>query len=278
MKLTPRYDVPDFLRFEGSLDDPSVALLRQRRRLASTLAELDDAQWGTPSRCDGWSVQDVIAHLVDANRFWAISIAAGRSGEPTRYLATFDPVASPAEMVDGVRSLPSTEVLERFVESNEAVAESVAGLDDDGWSALGEAPPGHVPLCAVALHALWDGWIHERDVALPLGLAPVEDADEIAGSLRYAVCISPALAVAGGSTRQGSIVVEATDPNVRVVVDVGEAVFVHEGDAATGALHLTGSAVELVEALTYRVPLCQPVGDEHEWLFGGLAEVFDREP
>ena len=78
MRLKPRYDTPGFLRFEGPLDDPSVPLLRQRRRLASIVAELDDAQWATPSRCEGWSVQDVIAHLVDTDRFWAISIAAGR--------------------------------------------------------------------------------------------------------------------------------------------------------------------------------------------------------
>ena len=278
MQLRPRYDVPDFLRFEGSLDDPAAALLRQRRRLASILGELDDAQWATASRCVGWSVRDVVAHLVDTNRFWAISIAAGRAGEPTRYLATFDPVASPAEMVAGVRSLPPATVLERFVESTEGVAESVAGLDDDGWSTLGEAPPGHVPLRAVAMHAVWDAWIHERDITLPLGLAPVEEADEIAGCLRYAAAISPALAVAGGSTRQGSILIEVTDPEVRVVVDVGEAVLVHDGDASIDALHLTGSAVEVLEALSYRVPLRQPVADEHQWLFGGLAEVFDREP
>jgi hypothetical protein len=181
-------------------------------------------------------------------------------------------------MVAGVRSLPPATVLERFVESNEGVAESVAGLDDDGWSTLGEAPPGHVPLRAVALHALWDAWIHERDITLPLGLAPVEEADEIAGCLRYAASLSPALAVAGGSTRQGSILIEVTDPEVRVVVDVGEAVLVHDGDASSDALHLTGSAVEVLEALSYRMPLGQPVADEHQWLFGGLAEVFDREP
>jgi uncharacterized protein (TIGR03083 family) len=278
MQLKPRYDVPGFLRFEGPLDDPSVALLRQRRRLASTLAELDDAQWATASRCEGWSVQDVVAHLVDANRFWAISIAAGRSGEPTRFLAGFDPVASPAEMVDGVRSLPSATVLERFVDSNEAIAESVAGLDDDGWSMLGEAPPGHVPLRAVALHALWDAWVHERDIALPLGLAPVEEADEIASSLGYAAVLSPAFAITEGSTRRGSIVIEVHDPDVRVVIDVDATILVHSGDASTDALRLTGSAVELLEALSYRTPLPQPVADEHWWLLDGLARAFDREP
>jgi len=26
------------------------------------------------------------------------------------------------------------------------------------------------------------------------------------------------------------------------------------------------------------MPLRQPVDDEHQWLFSGLAQVFDREP
>lgn len=278
MQLTPRYDAPDFLRFEAAPPDPSVALLRQRRRLAATLAELDDAQWSAPSRCEEWSVQDVTAHLVDTNGFWVASIAAARSGEPTRYLANFDPVATPAQLVAGARSSSPAEVLERFVESNEALAESVAGLDLEGWSMTGEAPPGHVPLRAVALHALWDSWVHERDIMLPLGITPVEDADEIAASLHYVACLSPAFAVAGGSTRLGSVVVETTEPDVHVVVDVGEGIVVHEGDATHDAIHLTGSTVELLEGLSYRVPLRQAVDDEQRWLLDGVARVFDREP
>jgi uncharacterized protein (TIGR03083 family) len=278
MQLTPLYDTPGFMRFEVPPADPSVALLRQRRRLASILAELGDAQWAAPSRCEAWSVRDVVSHLVTTNQFWAISITAARSGEPTRLLATFDPVATPEELVDATRSLPWSKVLGRIVDTNEALAESVAGLDDDGWSALGEAPPGHVPLRAVALHALWDAWIHERDIVLPLRLDPDEEADEIAGCLGYAAVLSPALAVAGGSTRHGSIVIETTEPEVRVVVDVGEGIVVHDGEPATDALHLTGSAVGLLEALSYRMPLGQPVADEHRWLFGGLAKVFDLEP
>jgi hypothetical protein len=43
------------------------------------------------------------------------------------------------------------------------------------------------------------------------------------------------------------------------------------------ALVLRGSAVELLEGISYRVPLTQTVDDEHEWLFDGLAKVFDRQ-
>ncbi|HET6727996.1 MAG TPA: maleylpyruvate isomerase family mycothiol-dependent enzyme [Jiangellaceae bacterium] len=278
MLLTPRYDEPSFFRFELALADPAVPLLRQRRRLASLVGGLDDAQWATASRCDGWSVQDVIAHLVSANQFWAFSIRAALEGKPSRFLATFDPVASPAELVEAVRSQPSADVLARFVETNESLAAVVAEVGDDGWSTLGEAPQGHVPLRAVALHALWDSWVHERDVVLPLGLIPVEEPDEIAGCLVYVAALSPAFVVAGGARRQGAIAVEAADPDVRFLVDVGESVVVRAGDVPAGALCLTGPAVELLEALSFRGPLPCPVADDMRWLLSGLAAAFDREP
>jgi uncharacterized protein (TIGR03083 family) len=276
MLLTPRYDDPAFFRIETQPRDPALPLLRQRRRLASLLGGLDDEQWAAASRCEGWSVRDVIAHLVSTNQFWAFSIGAALGGEPTRFLASFDAVATPVELVEALRSQPPAEVLDAFVATNEAIADAIARLDDGGWSTLAEAPPGHVAIRAVALHALWDAWVHERDVVIPLGLTPVDEPDELAGCLTYVAALSPAFAVAGGSTRRGAIAVEATHPEVRFVVDVGESVVVRAGEAPAGALRLTGSAVELIEALSFRAPLPCPVADEHRWLLDGLAEVFDR--
>jgi uncharacterized protein (TIGR03083 family) len=251
-------------------------MLRQRRRLAALLGGLDADQWSTASRCAGWTVQDVIAHLVTTNQFWAFSVGAARAGEPSRFLATFDPVATPAELVDAVRSLSAAEVLHQFVETTDALASAVDGLDENGWAMLGEAPPGHVPLRAVVMHALWDSWIHERDIALPLGLVPVEEADEVADSLRYAVALTALLQVAGGSTRRGAIEVDGTGPDVRFVVELNGSVSVSEGEAPAAPLRLTGPAVELLEALSFRAPLTAPVPDEQRWLLAGLAEVFDQ--
>jgi len=278
MLLKPRYDEPLFLQLDLPLGDPAVPLLRQRYRLAALLAGLDGEQWAVPSRCEGWSVQDVIAHLVTTNQFWAFSIAAALGGEPTRFLATFDPVASPAELVEAVRSQTPAETLDAFVLTNAALADAVAAIDDDGWSTIGEAPPGHVPLRAVVWHALWDSWIHERDLVLPLGLTPVDEPDEIIGGLAYCAALSPAFAVAGGSTRTGAIVIDATDPDVRFVVEVGESVIVHAGDGPADPLQLTGRAVELVEALSFRAPPTFQIDERHRWLMDGLAEAFDREP
>lgn len=277
MQLTPRYDDPSFLVLDLDLGDPAVPLLRQRRRFEAALRDLDDEQWATASRCDGWSVRDVVAHLVSTNQFWTFTVDSARRGEPSRFLATFDPVATPASLVDGTRGQSPAEVLDHFVESNAALAAVVADLGPDDWTTLGEAPPGHLPLAGVALHALWDSWVHERDVLLPLGLEPRAEVDEITGCLVYSAALSPAFSVAGGSTRAGSIAVEATAPSVELVIEVARSVTVHTGTVPADALHLRGSAVELVEGLSFRAPLPGPVGDEHRWLLGGLAEVFDRD-
>jgi len=276
MQLTPRYDGPPLLRLDGPFTDPSVPLMQQRRRLAATLTTFDAEQWAAPTRCDGWSVQDVVTHLVSTNQFFAISISAGLAGEPTRFLATFDPVASPAEMVAKVRSQPFGAVLDRFVETNEALADAATGLDEAGWATIGEAPPGHVALRAVALHALWDAWIHERDVLLPLGLPTVEEADEISGTLHYAAALGPAFSASLGSTREGVLAVAASDPDDRFVVEVGSTVVVRDGEAPEGAPRLVGSAVELLEALSFRAPLPHPMAPEDQWLLGDLGQIFDR--
>ena len=84
--------------------------------------------------------------------------------------------------------------------------------------------------------------------------------------------------MAAGATRVGPIAVDATDPEIHFVVEVGESVVVRAGDAPPDALRLNGPAVELVEALCFRMRLPCPVPADQQWLLSGLAEVFDREP
>jgi uncharacterized protein (TIGR03083 family) len=276
VQLTPWYDGEPILRLEVGPDDPSIPLLRQRRRLSSTLARLDDDQWATPSRCEGWTVRDVISHLTTTNQFWALSATAGRAGEPTRFLATFDPVATPAQLVDRARAVPAADVLAEFDESTEALAAALAGVEGHEWSTVtAEAPPGHVELVAMAAHALWDSWVHERDVLLPLGLPVTEEPDEVEYCLDYAVALGPALAVSRGRRRTGRLAVEASDPDVRLLVDVGDAVVVRAGGTDTGDPCIRGTAVDLLEGLSFRTPLDHGLADDHRWLLEGLDEVFD---
>lgn len=275
MLIAPRYDTDPIIVIDGPIDDQRDTLVRQRRRMVSQLASLSDDQWRTPSRCDGWTAQDVIAHLSGTNEFWQVSMMAGLAGAPTRFLERFDPKATPAAMVGAMQALTPAETYERFVESTTAMCAVVGALDDDGWATIAEAPPGHVPIRLVAHHALWDAWVHERDILLPLGVAPAEEGDEVIACLRYAAALGPALTLMSDGDRRGVLAIDASEPTTQIVVDVADVVSVREGPVPGGSAVLRGRAVDLLEMLSIRVPFDQPVRDDARWMLDGLAAVFE---
>jgi uncharacterized protein (TIGR03083 family) len=243
--------------------------------LAKTLSSLSPSQWATPSRCEGWRVQDVVAHLTGADQFWKVSIDSGLAHAPTRILADFDPRATPAAMVDAVRDTSPSDTLAAYLDASEALCATVESLDDEDWEAIAESPAGHVSMSAVAHHALWDAWVHERDVLMPLGLVPEEEADEIVASLRYAAAIGPALALQKATARAGALALVVQRPRALVVVTIRNDVEVADADPPDDALVLTGDAVEVLETLSVRARWREPIPEDKAWLLAGLAEVFE---
>jgi uncharacterized protein (TIGR03083 family) len=274
MLLKPRYDGPPIISIAGEPGDQLAPVTRQRRRFETMLEGLGDDDWRAPTRCESWTVQDVVAHVVGVNAFWHASVQAGLAGTPTRVLAGFDPATTPDLMVAPMRELAPAEVLAQFVSSNEAFLGVLAELDDGDWRTLAESPPGHVPIRLLAAHALWDSWIHERDVALPLGLPPPLEPDEVESCLRYAAALSPAFAIEAGQLLAGTFAVEAGDPSVSCVLEVGESVSLRDDVASSEMPCLRGDAVTLVETLSIRARV--PPATPPEWLglLNGLATAF----
>jgi uncharacterized protein (TIGR03083 family) len=273
MLISPRYDGPPIISIVGRPDDQLVPVTRQRRRFESTLAGLPADAWRAPTRCAGWTVHDVVAHLTDVNNFWHASVRAGLAGTPTRILAGFDPAATPEFLAAQMRELAPGEVFERFQASNDALLGVLAELDDHGWTMLAEAPPGHLPIRLLAHHALWDAWIHERDVELPLGRTPTVEPDEVASSLRYAAALSPAFFLSGGDDLRGSFAVDANDPALQFTLDVSDSVAVRD-DIEPAAPCLGGDAVELLEAVSLRCPLPADAPVAWQDLLQGLTTAF----
>lgn len=275
MQLNPQYGTDPVLVLDV---DPTAILeptVRQRRRLASTIAGFTDTEWTHPSRCAGWSSRDVLVHLDSTNFFWTQSIAAGLRGEPTRFLATFDPVTSPAASVSQSQELSPAAVRDRFVESTDTLCALLESLGPDDWTLLAEAPPGHVSISAVVHHALWDAWVHERDILLPLDTDVVVADDEVTACLRWAAALGPTLARSRGVNGRGRLAVHATDPDADVLIDIGDQIVVTDR-AGAADLTLVGSAAELVDMLSIRLPLSQSIPPEATWMLDGLATTFDN--
>ena len=275
MLLSPRYDGDPLLTVE--VRDPGPhPLLQQRERLGAQLQGLTDDEWHAPSRCEAWTAQDVITHLNTTNGFWGLSIRQALAGEPTRFLATFDPVASPAQMVEGSAKVSPEQTLTEYLDGVADLFALVDGLDSSDWDRVGEAPPGHVPLWLLADHALWDCWVHERDVLLPLGRSTVEDDAEVLTCLRYAAGLGRAFVLQTGGATRGAAEVVVTGPDTRFVVEAGvDQVRVHDGPAPDGARSAELPAVVLLEMLSMR-DVAEPVPETVEWLTAGLATVFDQ--
>jgi hypothetical protein len=178
-------------------------------------------------------------------------------------------------MIEPMRALSLSDVLDQFIASNEAFLGALETLDADGWSTTAESPAGHVPIRLVAHHALWDAWVHERDIAIPLGITPTEMPDEIGIALRYAAAVGPALTIGDANAYSGALAVVATEPDDSFTLEVTDSVVVRNDAPAVGVPCLRGSAVTLIEGLSIRVPL--PADTPSEWhsLVQGLATVFD---
>lgn len=282
MRLTPRYGNDPLIELGGRPAAVALPAIRQRRRLAEVLASLDPLEWDHPSRCDGWSVRDVAVHLESVNAFWNFSIQAGVAGQPTTFLERFDPVATPAEIVAAAGDLSREVVLERFIASNEQLINTIESLDPSGWDAQAETPAGHLKMGALVHHALWDSWIHERDILLPLDREPVEEDDEVLAALRYSAALSPAVTLSLGRGGSGVVAVTCTrtGTSMQVVVD-GTRVVVDDrlDENANPDIELRADGVLLAEALSCRRPLADVLPElplDTAWLVEGLATVFGQ--
>ena len=281
MQLTPRYDPPPILAIETPDEPSAIAVVRQRRRLLDLLGSLTDEQWAAPSRCDGWAVCDVAAHLVTVDGFWQLSIEQGVAGTPTRFLTSFDPAATPPLLVAPMRELPPEEILARLAAATDGFLATIEALPPEAWEVVAEAPPGHLPVRLVTDHALWDCWVHERDIALPLGLDPAQEPDEIARCARYAAALGPGLAISRGQAPVGTFAVRSTLPGGSIdefVLDIDDVdVCVSNGPPAAGTDMpvLTGAGADLIEALSIRAPLPADAPAAWHTLVQGLADAFD---
>ncbi|WP_198588111.1 maleylpyruvate isomerase family mycothiol-dependent enzyme [Geodermatophilus chilensis] len=138
-----------------------MALARaEREDLLDLLVTLSPEQWRAPSLCAGWSVQDVVAHVLSYEELGPRQLAA----RFTRGLLAFDrvnavglqeyAVRTPAELVDLLRR----------------------HLTPTGLTAgLGGAI------------ALTDGLVHHQDIRRPLGLPREVPADRVVPALRTAL-------------------------------------------------------------------------------------------
>jgi uncharacterized protein (TIGR03084 family) len=162
------------------------ALAEQHAQLATLLDPLDDAGWRRPTRCEGWSVADVVLHLAQTDEL-ALASAQDRFAESLDVLAggltgqaTVDDGA--AALVARERGMPNSALLERWRTAAGSLRDALAAGDPRRrvtWVA------GQLSTKTLATTRLAECWIHTGDVAEAIGIVQ-EPTDRLVHVARLA--------------------------------------------------------------------------------------------
>jgi uncharacterized protein (TIGR03083 family) len=140
---------------QGTLDEWEL--------FATLVSGLDEAQWAAPSRCEGWQVRDVAAHVYGT----AHDVLKGTVGQRT-----------PDEEAQAHRHLSPRELAAELRQVVAGLDPLFASLDDAAWASPSPAPDFSI---GEGVLALWyDTWIHGDDIRAAVGLPTVRGGGLVA--------------------------------------------------------------------------------------------------
>ena len=190
-----------------------TALGEQHAELDRLLDPLPDAGWQQPTRCEGWTVADVVLHLSQTDEL-AIASAQGRFAEGLDVLAggldrqgNVDDGA--AAMVTNERGMPNAAVLERWRSGAATLRELLAASDPHRrvtWVS------GQLSIHTLTSTRLAECWIHTGDVAEALDVAQ-EPTDSLEHIARLAWRTLPYAFARDGRELAGPVAFELTSPS-----------------------------------------------------------------
>lgn len=150
----------------------SDGLLAELDRFEQLIRPLDDEQWDTPSRCEGWTVGDVARHVIGS----MADVAAGQLDG----LGT--PEVTAREVAERQGRSPAA-LADECAEVRKAAAGLLPLFDDDAWAAA--SPGGYEGTLGDGVEALWyDTWLHADDIRAAIGL-PSEVGLALEGALSH---------------------------------------------------------------------------------------------
>ncbi|WP_405489664.1 maleylpyruvate isomerase family mycothiol-dependent enzyme [Nocardia sp. NBC_00511] len=259
--------VPDRAEITAALSDQWDALAR-------LVDGLDEEAWRTASALPGWTVFDVLAHIIGTE-----SILLGLpvpdldvSGAHIRNdIGTLN-----EKWIESLRPLAGSQLLERFLEVTGKRLKALGETSDETWAERVPTPVGLEPYGRFMRVRLFDCWMHAFDIADGLGVSIDEGGAR--GRLAYQELL-PALGkavVKGAGAPDGArITFDITGQlphTVHVVVAGGRAALVESlDDPATLVLTVDSG-------LFARLRGGRTLADEHpgEYTVTGDTELGER--
>ncbi len=129
--------------------------------------------YDAPTACPGWSVRDVISHLLGFELMLHGAPVPQFDGPWPDYV--HNPIGEINEaFVAAHRREPGLEVLDQFRDAWIRSLVALRALDDAGWQKVGWSPEGERPYYRFQETRVLDSWIHLQDIRDAL-LEPADD-------------------------------------------------------------------------------------------------------
>lgn len=222
--------------------------------LDKLLGGLADQQWSQPVPLPGWSVRDVVAHIVGTESM-LLGIPTPQSDLDVSALEHVrNEIGANNECwVRHLRGESPAELLGRFRTVTQQRRAVLAALSDDDWNAPTMTPVGPDSYGRFMRVRVFDCWMHELDIRD--GLGPLAPDAELAGPAarlaldEMAAAMGRVVGKLGGAPQGSRVAIELTGPlarTIRVAVD-GRARVVDDfgGQAPTAVIRMDWVAFTL---------------------------------
>ncbi|ONM46996.1 maleylpyruvate isomerase family mycothiol-dependent enzyme [Nocardia donostiensis] len=269
----------------------TISLLSQQwDALADLVAGLDENRWRTPSPLPGWTVFDVLAHVIGTESFLLGEKPPAQHPKHAKVdVRTLPHVRNEIGVMNEIwvqrlRPLPGRELLQLFRDVTDRRHKMLAAMADAQWQVPTQSPVGEVPYGRFMRVRLFDCWMHELDIADALGVAVDEGGRR--GELAFAEFTAslPRVLVKLGKAPEGSSItfdltgplarrlhievggraryVEALDAPATVTITLDAGLLARLGggrvtaDSVLGRIHFTGDSDlgrQLVRNLTFTI-------------------------
>ena len=207
---------------------------------------LSDAQWQAQTPLPGWTVRDVVAHVIGTE-----SMLQGVSTPDADIdMLTLDHVrndigALNERWVRKLRGISSTDLLDRLRTTTDQRREALSALTDDDWNQITATPAGPDTYGRFMRVRTFDCWMHEHDIrdALdrpagdPAGQSSWLALDEMAASMGFVV------GKLGGAPDGSRVRIELTGPlqrTINVAIEGKGRVVDDFGEPPTATIELDG--------------------------------------
>ena len=158
-------------------------LAGEYQALSALCRSLTDGQWDTPTSLPGWTVRDVLSHVIGAE--------AGLLGEPVPHMDLShlthmaNPIAEANELwVESLRGTPGPEMLDRLDDVTTRRLAVLDAMTQADFDAPSWTPAGRDETYGRFMRIRhYDCYLHELDIRVALGAPPREDPADLASSL-----------------------------------------------------------------------------------------------